>query len=159
MIAFFKRDIVVNVSRDELLSFISSTTIISCDRTNYGKKGEFRGTVWQNGFRIALNTYYFNSFASDAVGIMEPYGENKSLVHLKIGMSELVLIIMILWNIGLFFALIVVLLSCFASGIAEGAATLLIFSPFILIDFLFIRFALYSNYLKLKKRMLEILSS
>ena len=158
MIAFFKRDIVVNVSRDELLSFISSTTIISCDRTNYGKKGEFRGIVWQNGFRIALNTYYFNSFASDAIGNIQPTEDDKCLVHLKIGMSELVLIIMILWNVGLFFALIVVLPSCFAKGIAEGAATLLIFTPFVLVDFLFIRFALYSNYQKIKKRMLEILT-
>lgn len=158
MITFFKRDIVVNRSKDELLSFISASTVISCDRMNYGKKGEFRGIVWQNGFRIALNTYYFNSFASDAVGIMEHYGEDKSLVHLEIGMSELVLILMILWNVGLFFALIVVLPSCFAEGIAEGAATLLIFTPFVLIDFLFLRLALYVNYKELKKRMLEILT-
>ena len=158
MITFFKHDIVVNRSKDELLSFISASNVISCDRMNYGKKDEFRGSVWRNGFRIALNTYYVNSFASDAVGIVEQVGKDKCRVHLAVGMSEFVLVMMAVWNIGLFFALIVVLPSCFASGIAEGAATLLIFSPFILIDFLFIRFALYSNYLKLKKRMLEILT-
>ncbi len=159
MITFFKHDIVVNRSKDELLSFISASTVISCDRMNYGKKGEFRGMVWQDGFRIALNTFYLNSFASDAHGAVQPIVNNKCLVHLKIGMSLLVLSLMAVWNVGLFFALIVVLPSCFAEGIAEGAATLLIFTPFVLIDFLFLRFALYSNYQKLKKRMLEILTS
>lgn len=158
MITFFKRDIVVNMGMGELLSFISANTIISSDRMNYGKKCEFRGTVWQNGFRIALNTYYLNSFASDAVGTVQPTEDDKCLVHLKIGTSELVLVLMILWNVWLLFALIVVLPSCFANRIIEGAATLLIFIPFVLIDFLFIRFALYSNYQKLKKRMLEILT-
>ena len=158
MITFFKRDIVVNRSKDELLSFISASTVISCDRMNYGKKGEFRGLVWQDGFRIALNTVYLNSFASDALGAVQPIGDNKCLVHLKVGLSLLVLSLMTVWNAGLLFALIVVLPSCFANGVAEGAATLLIFFPFILIDFLFLRFALYGNYKKLKRRMLEILT-
>ena len=158
MITFFKRDIVVNRSRDELLSFISASTIISCDRMNYGKKGEFRGMVWQNGFRIALNTYYLNSFASDAVGTVQPTENNKCLVHLEIGMSGFVLLLMAAWNVGLIFALIVVSSSCFDDGIAKGFATLLLFIPFVLIDFLFLRFALYGNYKKLKKRMLEILN-
>lgn len=85
MITFFKHNIVVNRSKDELLSFISASNVISCDRMNYGKKDEFRGSVWRNGFRIALNTYYVNSFASDAVGIVEQVGKDKchSLVELK----------------------------------------------------------------------------
>lgn len=157
MIAFFKCDIVVNRTKDELFSFISASTVILCDRMNYGKKGEFRGMVWQDGFRIALNTVYLNSFASDALGSVQPIGDNKCLVHLKVGLSLLVLSLMTVWNAGLLFALIVVLPSCFAEGIAEGVATLLIFTPFVLIDFLFLRFALYVNYKKLKKRMLEIL--
>ena len=62
MVPFFKKDLVVNRSCDALLSELSASTIISCDRMNYGKEGEFRGSVWHNGFRIALNTYYWNSF-------------------------------------------------------------------------------------------------
>ena len=110
MITFFKHDIVVNRSKDELLSFISASTVISCDRMNYGKKDEFRGSVWRNGFRIALNTYYVNSFASDAVGIVEQVGKDKCRVHLAVGMSEFVLVMMAVWNMGLLF--IFMLVSC-----------------------------------------------
>lgn len=46
MVPFFKKDLVVNRSCDALLSELSASTIISCDRMNYGKKGEFRGSVW-----------------------------------------------------------------------------------------------------------------
>lgn len=109
MITFFKHDIVVNRSKDELLSFISASTVISCDRMNYGKKGEFRGSVWRNGFRIALNTYYVNSFASDAVGIVEQVGKDKCRVHLAVGMSEFVLVMMAVWNMGLLFIFMLVL--------------------------------------------------
>ena len=73
-------------------------------------------------------------------------------------MSEFVLVMMAVWNMGLLFIFMLVLSSCFTNGIAVGIAKLLIFIPFVLIDFLFLRFALYANYKKLKKRMLEILT-
>lgn len=157
MAAFFKKDIVVNRSCDELLSMLSASTILSCDRMNYGKKGEFRGNVWQNGFRIALNTYYWNSFESQAVGYVEPFGGNKCTVHLSIGPHPLVLIIMCAWNLGLLMALIAVSISSFSEDISKGFAVMLLFLPFIAADVLFLRFALYSNYKKLKVRILDIL--
>lgn len=124
---------------------------------NYGKNGEFRGNVWHNGFRIALNTYYWNSFESQAVGYVEPFGDNKCKVRLSIGPHPLVLIIMFFWNLGLLTALIAVSLSAFSDGISKGFAAMLLFLPFIAADVLFLRFALYSNYKKLKVRILDIL--
>lgn len=157
MAAFFKKEIVVNRSCDELLSELSAATIISCDRTNYGKKGEFRGNVWHNGFRIALNTYYWNSFESQATGYVIPLDDTQCTVHLSIGPHPLVLVVMCFWNIGLLVALIATSLSAFSNGIPRGIATMLLFLPFIAADVLFLRFALYSNYKKLKSRILEIL--
>ena len=157
MTAFFKKDIIVNRSCDKLLSELSALTIISCDRTNYGKKGEFRGNVWHNGFSIALNTYYWNSFESQAVGYVEPLGDNKCTVHLSIGPHPLVMILMCVWNIGLLVALIAVSISTFSDGISKGITSMLLFMPFIAADVLFLRFALYSNYKKLKARMLGLL--
>lgn len=157
MVVFFKKDIIVNRSCDEFLSELSASTIISCDRMNYGKEGEFRGNVWQNGFRIALNTYYWNSFESQAVGYVEPFGGNKCTVHLSIGPHPLVLIIMCAWNLGLLVALIAVSISSFSEDISKGFAAMLLFLPFIVADVLFLRFALYSNYKKLKGRILDIL--
>jgi lipoprotein len=157
MAIFFKNNIVVNRSCDEILSMLSASTILSCDRMNYGKKGEFRGNVWQNGFRIALNTYYWNSFESQAVGYVEPFGDNKCTVHLSIGPRLLVLIIMCAWNIGLLVALIAVSISSFSEDISKGFAAMLLFLPFIAADVLFLRFSLYSNYKKLKVRILDIL--
>lgn len=124
---------------------------------NYGKKGEFRGNVWQNGFRIALNTYYWNSFESQAVGYVEPFDGNRCTVHLSIGPHPLVLIIMCAWNFGLLVALIAVYISSFSEDISKGFAVMLLFLPFIAADVLFLRFALYSNYKKLKVRILDIL--
>lgn len=157
MAAFFKKDIVVNRSCDELLSELSSLTIISCDRMNYGKKGEFRGNVWQNGFRIALNTCYWNSFESQAVGYVEPLGDNKCMIRLSIGPHTFVLVIMCFWNLGLLVALIAASISTFYEGISKCIATILLFVPFIVADILFLRLALYSNYKKLKARILDIL--
>lgn len=159
MTAFFKKDIMVNSSCDELLSELSALTMISCDRMNYGKKGEFRGNVWHNGFRIALNTYYWNSFESQAVGYVEPFGDNKCTVHLNIGPHPLILIFMCAWNLGLLVALITVSVSTFSNGISNGVAAMLLFLPFIAADVLFLRFALYSNYKKLKVRMLGFLDN
>ena len=124
---------------------------------NYGKKGEFRGNIWQNGFRIALNTYYWNSFESQAVGYVEPFDGNRCTVHLSIGPHPLVLIIMCAWNLGLLVALIAVSISSFSEDISKGFAVMLLFLPFIAADVLFLRFALYSNYKKLKVRILDIL--
>lgn len=157
MVAFFRKEILVHRSCDELLSELSALTIISCDRMNYGKKGEFRGNVWQNGFRIALNTYYWNSFESQAAGYVEPFGDNKCKVRLSIGPHTLVLIVMFFWNIGLLTALIAVSMSAFSDGISKGFAVMLLFLPFIAADILFLRFALYSNYKKLKTRILGFL--
>ena len=124
---------------------------------NYGKKGEFRGNIWQNGFRIALNTYNWNSFESQAVGYVEPFDGNRCTVHLSIGPHPLVLIIMYAWNLGLLVALIAVSISSFSEDIFKGFAVMLLFLPFIAADVLFLRFALYSNYKKLKVRILDIL--
>lgn len=157
MVPFFKKDLVVNRSCDELLSELSASTIISCDRMNYGKKGEFRGSVWNNGFRIALNTYYWNSFESQASGSVESYGDSQCVVHLSIGIHPLVLIIMCLWNLGLIAALIAAAVSAFSDGTSKGFAIILLFIPFIAADVLFLRFALYSNYKKMKIKMLEYL--
>lgn len=157
MTAFFKNNIVVNRSCDKLLSELSASTIISCDRMNYGKKGEFRGNVWQNGFRIALNTYYWNSFESQAIGYIQPHGENKCVVHLSIGPHTLVLIIMCFWNLGILAGLIAASISAFSDGTSKGFAAMLLFLPFIVADVLFLRYALYSNYKRLKFQLLELL--
>lgn len=157
MAAFFKKNMVVNRSCDELLSELSVSTIISCDRMNYGKKGEFRGNVWQNGFRVALNTYYWNSFESQAVGYVYPHGDNKCVVHLSIGPHPFVVILMCFFNFGLLVALIAASISAFFDDTTKSFASMLLFLPFIAADVLFLRFALYSNYKKLKKRMLELL--
>lgn len=156
MAIFFKNDIVVNLSCDELLSELSASTIISCDRMNYGKKGEFRGNVWKNGFRIALNTYYWNSFESQAVGYVEPFGDNKCMIRLSIGPQPFVLVIMCFWNLGLLVALIAASISIFSDGVSNGFAAILLLVPFIVADILFLHL-LYSNYKKLKARMLGIL--
>lgn len=42
-------------------------------------------------------------------------------------------------------------------GTTKSFTSMLLFLPFIAADVLFLRFALYSNYKKLKKRMLELL--
>lgn len=44
-------------------------------------------------------------------------------------------------------------------GTTKSITSMLLFLPFIAADVLFLRFALYSNYKKLKKRMLELLDS
>lgn len=44
-------------------------------------------------------------------------------------------------------------------GTTKSFTSMLLFLPFIAADVLFLRFALYSNYKKLKKRMLELLDS
>lgn len=157
MTAFFKKDIVVNRSCYRLLSELSASTIISCDRMNYGKKGEFRGNVWQNGFSIALNTYYWNSFESRADGHVEPLGHDKCMVHLSIGPHLIILFLMCIWNLGLLAAFIAVSISSFSDGISKGFISVLLFLPFIAADVFFLRFALYSNYKKLKYRMLGLL--
>ncbi|WP_301026068.1 hypothetical protein [Muribaculum sp.] len=152
----FKKDIVVNRSCDELLSELSALTIISCDRKNYGKKGEFRGNVWQNGFRIALNNYYWNSFESQAVGYVEALDVRQCIVHLSIGPNPLVLVVMCFWNLCFLVALIAASISAFSVNTSKGFAALILFLPFIAVDVLFLRYALYSNYKKLKVRLLEL---
>lgn len=157
MAIFFKKDLIVNRSCAEFLSELSASTIISCDRMNYGKKGEFRGNVWQNGFRIALNTYYWSSFESQAVGYVKPFGDNKCMIRLSIGPHPFALVIMCFWNLGLLVALIAASISTFSYGMSKFIATILLFIPFIVADILFLRLALYSNYKKLKVRILNFL--
>ena len=157
MVAFFKKNMVVNRNCDKLLSELSASTIISYDSMNYGKKGEFRGNVWQNGFRIALNTFYWNSFESQSVVYVEPFGDNKCIIRLSIGPHPFVVILMCFWNFGLLVALIAASISAFFDGTTKSFTSMLLFLPFIAADVLFLRFALYSNYKKLKKRMLELL--
>ena len=151
---------IVDRSREELLEFISASTIIPCDRKNYGKIGEFRGSVWQNGFQIALNTGYFNSFESEALCYVDHLNDDQCIVHCKIGINPLVLTLMCIWNFGLVVALIGASIKVASyNGIATRIAAMLVFLPFISMDFIFLRFALYSNYKKLKRRMLDILNA
>lgn len=126
---------------------------------NYGKRGEFRGSVWQSGFRIALNTSYMNSFESQAAGWVEPYGDSHCVVHLTIGPPALALVVMLFWNMGLAVALAAALVAAFSSGTPRGFAALLLFLPFIAVDVVFIRFLLCSSYRKLKARILGLLKT
>lgn len=157
MAGFFKREIVVNRSCEELLSELSAKTINLWDIGNYGKKGEFRGDVWQNGFRIALNTSFWNSFESIAEGRVEPSGDRQCIVSLTIGPGMSRLIVMCFWNLVILVTFVTVSASAFSDGIAKGFATMLIFVPFIAVDVVFLRYCLYANYKKVKEKILDFL--
>lgn len=155
---FFKNDIVINRRCDELLSELSALTITSSDRMNYGKEGEFRGVIWNNGFKIALNTHYWNSFESQATGYVEPLGNKQCVVHLNIGINPLILVLMCLWNLGLLVAIIAASISVFSDGTSSDFIAMLLFLPFIIVNVVFLRFAIYSNYKKLKDRIFDLLT-
>lgn len=155
---FYEQDVRVNRNINDLLSELAATTISPLDRRNYGRNGEFRGDIWYNGFNLALNTFYRNSFASEATGIIQPVDQDKCVVHLKVGPRPFVLVFMCIWNFGLLMALIAVSKLLISGEFGGNYAVLLLFVPFIIADFVFLRFALYSNYKKLKARMLDLLS-
>lgn len=162
MATFFKKDFVVNRSCDDFLSELSATTIAYHGKRTYSETGEFYGKVWQNGFKIALNTSslntpYWNSFASWAVGYVAPIGKNKCMVHISIGPKTLPLIFMIYWNLCLLFALIITAISLFSNSASQGLSIMLIFVPFIAVDIFFLRFALCSSYKRIKAKMFTIL--
>lgn len=155
--AFFQNEIVVNRSFKELLSELSAMTV-KPDRRNYDRKGVFRGYIWQYDFKIELNTIYYNSFGSQAIGQVQPIGDNKCIVELSIGPDPLVIVFFCLWNLGLLVALITVSISEFSDSVDDGIEALMLFVPFIAIDALFSRYFLYSNYKKLKTKMLDFLA-
>lgn len=155
--AFFKDEIAVDRSLNELMSELSAMTI-EPDRRNYGQKVVFRGYIWQYDFKIELNTFYYNSFGSQAIGQVQPTGDNKCIVDLSIGPDPLVIVFTCIWNLLLLMALITVSISEFSESIDDGIEALLLFVPFIAIDALFLRCFLYSNFKKLKAKMLDFLA-
>ena len=110
--AFFQNEIVVNRSFKELLSELSAMTV-KPDRRNYDRKGVFRGYIWQYDFKIELNTFYYNSFGSQAIGQVQPIGDNKCIIELSIRPDPLVIVFTCIWNLFLLVALITVCIYVF----------------------------------------------
>lgn len=155
--AFFQNEIVVNRSFKELLSELSAMTV-KPDRRNYDRKGVFRGYIWQYDFKIELNTFYYNSFGSQAIGQVQPIGDNKCIIELSIGPDPLVIVFTCIWNLFLLVALITVSISEFSDSVNDGIEALMLFVPFIALDAVFLRYFLFSNYKKLKTKMLGFLA-
>lgn len=104
----------------------------------YERKRDLSGNVTCGNFRILISTRY--DLPQEQI--------EDTIIHE---------IIMCAWNLGLLVALIAVSISSFSEDISKGFAVMLLFLPFIAADVLFLRFALYSNYKKLKIRILDIL--
>lgn len=154
---FFRQVLTVNCNKEKLISTVASSTIDVTDTTSYGRAAEFRGEVWPDGFQVSLNTAYYNSFESHASAYVKSLGNNKCEVYLEIGVNVLIMILMGIWNVGVLVGLVVAAISVFSSGDLAELEWMLVFVPFIAADVLFLRFALYSNYKKLKYRILEFL--
>lgn len=128
------------------------------DRRNYDRKGVFRGYIWRYDFKIELNTFYYNSFGSQAIGQVQPIGDNKCIIELSIGPDPLVIVFTCIWNLFLLVALITVSISEFSDSVDDGIEALMLFVPFIALDAMFLRDFLFSNYKKLKTKMLGFLA-